>query len=383
LFDNLDLLLEKSLQIVGIILVSYLSWVIFKKFLVSIVHKLIQKSNTKLDDFFIQNRVLEQISFFVPLVIFAYSVDLFSKEISEPLMKLVLFLIASNVVLVIIKLINTALDVYNTYEISKTKPIKSYLQLVKLFVYIVGSVIAICLLIGVSPLAILSGLGAITAILLIVFKDTILSLVATVQIFANDLVREGDWIEVKAYGADGDVKDISLHTIKVQNFDKTIVSIPTYKLLDSSFKNYRGMVDSGARRIKRAISIDIDSIVIPNSELIQKLSKVNLIKDYIADIETDYDDSVLNHKVVNNLTIFREYLNRYLTNHPKINNEEFTFLIRELSPSPKGLPIELYIFSSDNRWIEYERIQSNIFDHILIAIKEFELKVYQDITNKE
>jgi miniconductance mechanosensitive channel len=380
-FDNINLIIEKIVLLLLVLSISYISFIISKRYIIKVVHKLIQKSKTNIDDFLIKNRVLEQSSYFVPLIILAYGFELFDSSISGPLNKIVLFLIAINVVFVLAKLLDTFLDVYNNYEVAKAKPIKSYIQLIKLAIYIIGAIIAVCMLIGVSPLAILSGLGALTAVLMIVFKDTILSLVATIQIFVNDLVREGDWIEVSTYGADGDVLDISLHTIKIQNFDKTIVSIPTYKLFDSAFKNYRGMSESGGRRIKRAINIDISSINVCNKKLLDKLAQIDILSEYISNLDKG-DKYILNTDVVNNLTIFREYLNRYLANHPKIDNTKFTFLIRELAPTPKGLPIELYIFTNDNRWIEYESIQSKIFDHILIAIKEFELRVYQDISDK-
>jgi len=219
---------------------------------------------------------------------------------------------------------------------------------------------------------------------MLVFKDTILSFVSSIQINSNNLFKIGDWIEAPQFGADGDVIDIALHTIKIQNWDKTISIIPTHKLIDSSFKNWRGMSDSGGRRIKRSINIDINSIKFCNHELIEKFKEVNLISEYIKtklsvinkhNAELNIE-SLINGRTLTNIGTYRAYIKAYLKNNKHIHNE-MTFLVRQLSPTEKGLPIEIYVFSNNTNWIEYEEIQSDIFDHLLVVLNQFELKIYQ------
>ncbi|MDT8338684.1 MAG: mechanosensitive ion channel family protein, partial [Sulfurimonas sp.] len=270
---------------------------------------------------------------------------------------------------------------YNSFEVSKEKPIKGYIQLVKMFVYILGFIIAICVLVGVSPWGVLSGVGAFTAVLMFIFKDTILSLVASVQIVANDLFKVGDWIEAPNFGADGEVIDIALHSVKVQNWDKTIVTIPTYKFMENSFKNWRGMSESGGRRIKRALFIDVNSIKFCAPELLEKLNKIEIIKDYLQEkqkVVDTTDEITLNKRKLTNIGTFREYVKRYLQKNPNIDSKNFTFIVRQLQPTSKGVPLEVYAFSNKNEWAEYEDIQSDIFDHLLVALKEFDLRLYQE-----
>ena len=269
---------------------------------------------------------------------------------------------------------------------SKKISIKSYIQVAKLLVNIFGFIVVIAILTGRSPVYFLSGLGALTAVLLLVFKDTILSLVSSVQISSNDLFKVGDWIEAPQFGADGDVIDIALHSIKIQNWDKTISIIPTNKLLDSSFKNWRGMSESGGRRIKRSINIDMNSIKFCSNEMTERFRKFKVIGRHInqklSEIEkfntenNVVDDGQINGRSLTNIGTFRAYIEGYLRNHNKIH-DEMTFLVRQLSPSSSGLPIEIYVFANDTDWINYESIQSDIFDHLLAVVPEFDLKVFQ------
>ena len=252
---------------------------------------------------------------------------------------------------------------------------------------IFGIIVVIAVLTGNSPVYLLSGLGALTAVLILVFKDTILSLVSSVQISSNDLFKVGDWVEAPQFGADGDVIDIALHSVKIQNWDKTISVIPTNKLIDSSFKNWRGMAESGGRRIKRSINIDMSSIKFCTNEMIDRYSKYNVIANYIKvkleevqrfNIENNItDESLINGRSLTNIGTFRAYIEGYLRNHNKIH-DEMTFLVRQLSPSANGLPIEIYVFSNDTDWLNYEKIQADIFDHLLAVVSEFELKVFQN-----
>jgi len=257
---------------------------------------------------------------------------------------------------------------------------------VRIFIFVFLGIIALATLMDRSPWLLLSGLGAMTAVLLLIFRDTILGLVASVQLSSNDMVRIGDWIEMPKYGADGDVVDVTLHTVKVRNWDKTITSIPAYQLISDSFKNWRGMSESGGRRIKRAIDIDMTSVRFCDAEMLARFEKFQLITNYvqqrrqeIADynqahsIDTSY---LINGRHMTNLGTFRAYLVAYLRSHPKIH-QDMTFLIRQLPPTATGLPMEIYVFSNDQEWANYEAIQADIFDHVVSVVPLFDLRVFQ------
>jgi len=263
-------------------------------------------------------------------------------------------------------------------------PLKSYIQIVKIFVFIFAVLLAISVLSGRSPWVLLGSLGAISAVLLLIFRDTILSFMANLQISSNNLIQLNDWVEAPAFGADGDVIEIALHTIKVQNWDKTITVIPTHKLIDESFKNWRGMQDSGGRRIKRAINIDMSSIKFCDESMIKKYMQIDLLSDYLKGKINDIGKSkkgksinvALNSRQLTNVGTFREYIKAYLRNHAKVNHD-MTFLIRQLRPTENGLPLEIYVFSNDNEWVNYENIQADIFDHLLASVSYFDLRVFQ------
>ena len=267
------------------------------------------------------------------------------------------------------------------------KPIKGYLQSLNLIVHLLGVLASFAVLLDKSPWVLLSGLGALTAILLLVFKDSILSFVAGIQITANDLIKVGDWIEMPQFHADGDVIEIALHTVKVQNWDKTITVIPAHKFLENSFKNWRGMQESGGRRIKRSLLIDVKSIRFLNDEDIERYKKINLLREYMSLKEKElsisngkFDEStrstLLNVRQLTNVGTFRNYISAYLKNNPHIHKDR-TFLVRQLAPTPEGLPLEIYVFTNDIRWAYYEEIQSNIFDHLLAIMPEFDLRYFQ------
>ena len=284
------------------------------------------------------------------------------------------------------------LDVYQLRHPESRVPMRVLVQATIIVVWFVGLIVIIALLIDQSPTVLLGGLGAMTAVLAIVYKDSLLGFVAGIQIASNDLLRKGDWIEMPDYNADGDVTQIGLTTIKVQNWDKTITSIPSYAIISDSFKNWRGMSESGGRRIKRAIQIDMNSVEFCTQDMIDRFRKIDDLKGYIDEkqkelrewnAERKIDDSVLvNGRRMTNLGTFRAYLVSYLRNHPMIN-KDMTFLVRQLPPTAEGLPIEIYVFSGDKRWAAYEDIQSDIFDHILAVIPEFDLRVYQHPSGKD
>jgi miniconductance mechanosensitive channel len=276
--------------------------------------------------------------------------------------------------------------IYETTPAAKDHPIKGFVQLVQIIVWVFGGVLIISALLDRSPLLLLSGLGAMTAVLMLVFKDTILSLVASVQLNAQDMVRVGDWIEMPQFGADGDVVDVQLHTVKVQNWDKTITTIPTHRLITDSFKNWRGMSQTGARRIKRSIFLDVSSIRFQTQDEVDHFTRFALLKDYVKDKEqelTDYNaglatevDDDVNRRRLTNVGTFRAYAFNYLKNHPKIH-AGMTLIVRQLGAGPEGLPLEIYCFTNTTAWAAYEDIQSDIFDHLLSIIPEFGLRVYQ------
>lgn len=363
------------------IFISIAGYLISKKYLIKIIHKLISKTRSQWDDTLIKTGFFEQLSYIVPPLILIYFSQFYPKNISGAITQIMEFWIAIVIIKTLDRLLSSVLEIYNSFEISKNKPIKGYIQLIKMLVYILGFIIAACVLVGVSPWGVLSGVGAFTAILMFIFKDTILSLVASIQIVANDLFKVGDWIEAEDFGADGEVIDIALHSVKVQNWDKTIVTIPTYKFMENSFKNWRGMSQSGGRRIKRSLFLDVNSVKFCDKELLEKLKKIELLKDYLNEkskIVDTSDEITLNRRKLTNIGTFREYIKRYLQNNPNIDSKNFTFIVRQLQPTSKGIPLEVYAFSNKNKWAEYEDIQSDIFDHLLVALKEFDLKLYQE-----
>ncbi len=380
-----------TLIFLGIVILAYIVYWITKKILVRAVSSVVRKTKTQIDDIILNENLLSKISYLAPLIVI-YQFIYLVPEIST----LVLNILNSLVVMLIIIVFATILDAFNElYEKSKRydrKPIKGYLQVVKIIIYILGGITIIGLLTGQKPWTILTGVGALTAILLLIFKDTILSLVASVHISAYDLIRIGDWIEAPQFGADGDVTDVALHTIKVQNFDKTIVVIPTYKLIDSGFKNWRGMQQAGGRRIKRSIFIDLSSVKFCTEDMLAKYKHFELIKNYIEKKEVEIEkynkernvdtSSVINGRRLTNIGTFREYLKAYLKNREDIN-KGFTFLVRQLTPGPNGIPIEIYVFANTTAWVRYEDIQADIFDHIFAVVTEFELSIFQNPTGKD
>lgn len=287
----------------------------------------------------------------------------------------------------IVKALTYMNEVYERRPQSKNRPIKGFVQVVKILVLCGAAVILISILIDESPFLLLSGLGAITAVLLLVFKDTILSLVASVQLTTNDMLRVGDWIEMPGMNADGDVIDISLHTVKVQNFDKTITTIPTHRLVSDSFRNWRGMSESGGRRIKRSLLIDQNSVRFLTDDEVVDLKKFNILKDYLANARDELarwnetklgkDDAPVNARRLTNIGTLRAYIAAYIKWHPRIS-PNFTLLVRQLPPGPQGLPIEIYCFTDTTDWNTYESIQSDIFDHLIAIVPEFQLSLFQE-----
>ncbi|MAL83111.1 MAG: mechanosensitive ion channel protein MscS, partial [Idiomarina sp.] len=283
-------------------------------------------------------------------------------------------------------------EIYNRQPDAHEKPIKGYLQIAKIVVYVVAAILIIASLLDRSPVILLSGIGAMGAVAMLVFQDTILSLVASIQLSSNDMIRVGDWIEMPQLNADGDVIDIALHTVRVQNWDKTITNIPTKRLISESFKNWRGMQESGGRRIKRALYIDQNSIHFLSDEQKKKLKRFSLLNDYLEQKEKDISEwnssleqtgaDPINGRQVTNIGTFRAYVKQYLSNRPDVH-KGLTLMVRQLSPGPQGLPIEIYCFSNDTAWETYEGIQSDIFDHLFAILPQFDLQVFQETSGQD
>jgi len=293
---------------------------------------------------------------------------------------------------VLLAFLDSLAEIFDTLEFSRMAPVKSFIQVAKILLYFFVGIFILSIILGKSPAFFLGGLGALAAVMMLVFKDSILGLVAGIQLSANKMLRIGDWIEMPKYGADGDVIDVSLTTVKVQNWDKTITSIPAFALVSNSFKNWRGMSESGGRRIKRSIFIDMSTIRFCNEEMLRRFRKFHFIAEYIEKKKSELstinkdghidDSELVNGRRMTNIGTFRAYLYYYLRNHEKISNK-MTFLIRQLQPTKEGLPIEIYVFSNDIVWANYEAIQADIFDHILACINQFDLKVFQNPTGSD
>ena len=378
--------------IVAVIIFSLaiLADIITRRIIVSGIKRVVKKTKTQLDDILIQRRVFHKVAHIVPgLLIYSTAGFIFSDYpvLGDIVTRLVLIYIIIVLLLSIDSFINALHQIYLTMPVSEGRPIKGYVQVVKIIIYFIAIILIIASLTKESPGKLLTGLGAMAAVLMLVFKDTILGFVASIQLSANKMVKPGDWVEMPSHKADGTVLDISLNTVKVQNWDKTIATVPTYALVSESFRNWKGMEESGGRRIKRSINIDMNSVRFVDDALAEKFKKIQLLKDYVVNREEEIlkyneenkiDGSILvNGRRMTNLGTFRKYVEEYLLQHPKIHND-MTFLVRQLQPDERGLPLEIYVFSNHQAWANYEAIQSDIFDHILAVLPEFDLKVFQN-----
>lgn len=337
----------------------------------------------------LEKKVFLKLSHLAPvLIIYALGPSLLAEYpvLAEKTFLVTRIYIILTAMLILFAFLNVVQGVYNSYEIAKARPITGYVQVMKIIIGIVVAILILSAILGRSPVYLLTGLGAMTAILMLIFKDTILGFVGGVQVTANDMVRIGDWIEMPKYGADGDVIDISLHTVRVQNFDRTITTIPTYAMVSDSFKNWRGMVDTKARRIMRSVFIDLKSVKFCDDQMIEKFEKINNLKDYISKKKLEIEEYNKKHNIdasvevngrrLTNLGTFRVYLEKYLANHPDIQTD-LIFMVRQLQSGEQGVALQVYAFANDTNWKNYEQIQANIFDHIFAVIPYFELKIFQ------
>ena len=375
-----------------ILLVLVLSWVAHRVSQGPInrsIEKFAHYTIQQWDDILVEKHIVKRILYFIPLILlYVLSSPILTGTSLLPLSQtLISFLFLIVGMMFLDAMLNALLAIYGKSAIAKEISITPFVQVLKLGLYFVTGILLLSLLLQKTPLYFLSGLGALTAVLMFVFKDVLMGFVAGIQLIANKMVAPKDWIEMPKYGADGDVLEITLTTVKVQNFDNTITTIPTYALINESFKNWRNMNLSGGRRIKRYVNIDLGSIKFCSSEMLEQFKRIQLISQYIQNRQEEIlvynkkhqvDESTLvNGRRLTNIGVFRSYVEAYLRQHPMIH-KDMTFLIRQLSPSENGLPIEIYVFCKDTNWTAYEAIQADIFDHILAVVPEFDLRVFQE-----
>jgi len=369
---------------------SVVAHVIAKRIIARLIIHYLEKRKEKWCDAFLKTKFFNQLAYFAPALVIYYAVPFVLEGYDKAAVffgNLIFIYMIVLGILVINSFLSIVLNIYQTFEVAKEIPAKGFIQIIQIFVIFIGGIYSLSILLDKNPVYLFSGLGAITAVLILVFKDSILGFVAGIQIAMNKMVAQGDWIEMPQYGADGDVIDISLTTVKVSNWDKTITTIPTYALISESFRNWRGMTESGGRRIKRSILIDMNSIKFCTDQMLARFSKIQYLSKYIAQKQEEIseynkahgidDSSLVNGRHLTNVGTFRAYVDAYLRNHPMIN-QEMTFLVRQLELTAQGLPIEIYVFSRDKVWANYEAIQSDIFDHLLAIVPEFELKIFQN-----
>jgi len=388
-------IIETVAAIAILLIVSFLANFLVKKVLLRIVDRLLSRTPLGRDRDVRAQNVIERLANIVPALVISSGIALVP-HLLPAVVTVVKNVANAFVILTLAMAIAAALNIaealYRRRPQANLKPIKGYVQIVKIAIYAIATILIIATLIDRSPLILLSGLGAMAAVLILVFQDTLLSLVAGVQISSTDMVRVGDWIEMPALNADGDVTEISLYTVRVQNWDKTISNIPIRKLVTESFKNWRGMTEAGGRRIKRSINLDQTSIRFLAANEIEKLRKFRHLERYLQQKEGDLKEwngklgdkgrTSANTRRLTNVGTFRAYVEAYLRDHPRIH-QGMTLLVRQLQPSREGLPIELYCFTNTTAWGEYESIQSDILDHMIALLPEFDLRIFQDPTGSD
>ena len=371
-----------SLLVVGLLLYFLARFIVSKT-----VYVLIKKTPSKYDDLLIKNKVFVRICLLIPAILIKYYIKDAMPDFPDAtaiIIKITKIYEITVYASILMALVNTAHELYNSFETSKLKPIEGLVQVIKGIIIAISVLLITTFLLGKSLYSIIIGLGTISAVLMLIFQDSIKGFVGSIQLSINDMLRIGDWIAVG--NADGTVQEINLTTVKVQNWDNTITTIPTYQLVSSPFTNWRGMSESGGRRIARSINIDVNTIRYCTPEMLEKYKQYSLVKDYITQREEEIQEynkannidtsQVLNGRQQTNLGIFRAYIKAYLNNNPKLNHN-LTMMVRQLQPTEFGVPLQIYAFSSDKQWVNYEEIQSDIFDHIISAAPMFDLKIYQ------
>lgn len=362
---------------------------VISKLILGLLTKIVKNSPLKWVDHLLRRKVINRFSYLVYPVVISMFIGLFPLTAQAWIYKINEIIIIAIVTFSVSSLLDAVNDIYCDYKVSKLRPIKGFLQALKIVLFIVSGIVMISSVMNKTPLYILGGLGALTAVIILVFQNSILGFVAGIQLTTNDMVRIGDWIEMPKYSADGTVKEMSLHTVKVENFDRTITTIPTSALVTDSFKNWRGMQDSGGRRIMRSIIIDMESIAFCTREQLESFMNISLLSDYIRERNTEIDeynrkrgvgeDSLINGRHMTNIGVFRRYIYNYLKSHPKIR-QDMIVMVRQLPAQSQGLALELYTFTATTEWSEFENIQSDIFDHLFAVAPMFGLRVFQSPT---
>jgi miniconductance mechanosensitive channel len=392
---NALIYLRTFLLLVLAILISYVLWRATRKILITLIHTLAKKSKTKWDDYLMKHRFFNALAHLVPFFIMEAMVETVFVNfpaIKDLLLRVMDILIVLIILYSILRFLNAARSILKEMQSLKDKPIDSYFQLTKIVVSGFLVILMISIALDVNPLVTLTSMGALTAILILVFKDTILGFVGSVQLASNDMIRVGDWVTMEKYGADGDVTKINLATVKIQNFDKTITTIPTYAFISDSFKNWRGMKDSDGRRLMRSIHIKIQSVKFCSEEMLNRMGEIELIRSYIDQKEqeileynrtNDINKTVLlNGRNQTNLGVFSHYVNCYLKQSEDINSN-MTLMVRQLPSTSNGVPVQVYAFTKTKDWPEYERVMANIFDHLLAAVPYFDLEVFESPTGTD
>ena len=389
-------MLDQFIAFAIILIIAFLADAVCRKILLEVVARLVKQTRATWDDIIFDRKVMIHLSRMVaPIIIYVFIPVAFA-ETSPSTMAFIQRVCLIYVIIAFLSFVNSLLKavytVYSEKEHLRNRPLKGMLQTVQVILWFVGGIIVVSILINKSPVSLLAGLGASAAILMLVFKDSIMGFVSGVQLSANDMLKVGDWIAMPKYGADGTVIEVSLNTVKVRNWDNTITTIPPYLLVSDSFQNWRGMQESGGRRVKRSINIDMTSVRFCTPEMLAKYRKIRLLKDYVEQTEqviTDYnrehdiDNSILvNGRRQTNLGVFRAYLTAYLKSRPDIN-QTLTCMVRQLQPTDHGIPMELYFFSAIKDWVPYEGVQADVFDHVLAIIPEFDLQVFQSPSGRD
>ncbi|MFA8299765.1 MAG: mechanosensitive ion channel family protein [Hyphomicrobiales bacterium] len=381
------------------IIIALIIYLILRVIIIRYLHFFTKKTKTHWDDILSDRGVFRRLTLIIPAFILHILLPISLQSnpgILHLLQKVLNIYITFIIAYSLNAILNSINDIYSYFQVSRSRPIKGVIQAVIIIIYFISILVFISIAGNMEFEKIFIGLGTVSAVLLLIFRDALLGFVAGLQISFNNLVQIGDWIVMKNAGADGDVIDITLTTVKVQNFDKTIVTIPTYQLISDSFQNYRGMEESGGRRIKRSINIDLASIKFCNQELLDKLHNIKILQKYIdnknQEIEnhnkniedTDLETAnLINKRTMTNVGMFRAYIDAYLHENANIYNSRFTFLIRQLQSTDKGLPLEIYVFTTTTNWVEYEKIQSDIFDHFFATLPLFELQAYQNPSGRD
>lgn len=379
----------------ALIAASFIVWIVSRFILIQVMHAIAGKSKTEWDDHLMHNKVFKGLALLVPLMFMEYflSIIFFNyPELLSPFVKFSKVLIILAIIVIVNRIFNAIRDIMLDIESLKDKPIQSYTQILKIIFSGILIIVMFSVVTGKSPIFFLTSLGAISAILLLIFRDTILGFVGSIQLAANDMIRIGDWITMEKYGADGDVEEINLATVKVRNFDRTITTIPTYSFISDSFRNWRGMQESNGRRIKRAMKIQVSSVRFASPELIQDLKKIAILEDFIITRQTEIQkyneehgfigEKAINGRKQTNLGLFRKYVHYYLARNEEIN-KEMTLMVRQLEPTEHGVPLEIYCFSMSKEWEIYEGVVADIFDHLFAVLEMFELAAFERPTGKD